>query len=172
MKKKKIVQTGAPVREEIPIYLRDSLPDQRSMPAKMLVANMPENIERPNAEDLDILVKQLYKGYAATRQKKQARRDGRKRRAMLKKKQQNPDVAEEMSGVTTCMTEVEEQPDDAQILEDAGNSAILQRMTFDEKLRFIKLCAHRDAETSESEYIELFGNFRSDSQKPKEDVDE
>jgi hypothetical protein len=56
------------------------------MPAKMLVANMPENIERPNAEDLDILVKQLYKGYAATRQKKQARRDGRKRRAMLTKK--------------------------------------------------------------------------------------
>ena len=64
-----------------------------------------------------------------------------------------------MSGVTTCISDIPEQ-DDAAILEDAQNSKILQRMTFDEKLRFIKLCAHRDAETSESEYIELFGNYK------------
>lgn len=70
MIKKKKIQTGEPPREEIPLYLRDSLPDQRSMPAKMLVANKPENIDRPSADDLDILVKQLYKGYAANRQKK------------------------------------------------------------------------------------------------------
>jgi hypothetical protein len=45
----------------IPDYLKEDMPNQSMLPAKHYMSSMPENIERPPAENLDHIIKQLYK---------------------------------------------------------------------------------------------------------------
>ena len=56
MQKEKQGSGAGGQKERMPYYLRDSLPDARMMPAKSLVANIPENMDRPPVDILDRMV--------------------------------------------------------------------------------------------------------------------
>jgi hypothetical protein len=45
----------------VPFYLREDFPDPQLLPAKELIAKMPEHVERPPAEKFDIILSNLFK---------------------------------------------------------------------------------------------------------------
>jgi len=47
-------------KQILPFYLVENLPDRKMMPAKIMVSKIPDNVERPSFEKLDIMVNQLY----------------------------------------------------------------------------------------------------------------
>mgnify|MGYP001110581733 CR=1 FL=1 len=45
----------------MPDYMYEGLPNPDLMPTKLMISNMPENLDKPPAEDFDAILKQLYK---------------------------------------------------------------------------------------------------------------
>ena len=60
-------KSGDKKKEKMPSYLRESLPDQSMVPAKRLVAKIPDSQARPPVETLDQMVGYLYKTELAKR---------------------------------------------------------------------------------------------------------
>ncbi len=52
-------RTGKP---KIPNYLKEDFPDHSMMPAKQLISDMPQHVDRPPAEKFDELVIKVFKG--------------------------------------------------------------------------------------------------------------